>query len=244
MNTRGNGWAASASGNQSRIASCRATDTPSAVISGASLGAFLSGRYAKRSMSTAIDHGHHHAAEQHGRQRDVPLVLPALRQHPAIDRQTTERADHEHLAVREVDQLDDAVHHRVAQARSGRSWRPARCPLAICCNRVPTSTSTGGGGGLGPPPPSRRSSLMDLLNPSVSRRTHRSGRRPTCHPTPGRRSAPCSCCRRSRRTPPCRSHPHPRSSAVLDTRSARIESDHSLSPMVLDSEAMIALAAS
>jgi hypothetical protein len=54
------------------------------------------------------DHGgqqQHHPAGQIGRGAG----------HPADDGPAGQGADHEHIAVREVDQADDAVHHRVPQ---------------------------------------------------------------------------------------------------------------------------------
>jgi hypothetical protein len=44
----------------------------------------------------------------------VQPCLPVLLQHPR-ERQAQPRAQHHHVAVREVDELQDAVHHRVAQ---------------------------------------------------------------------------------------------------------------------------------
>ena len=97
---------------------------PTAVISGASFGAARSGRYATRSIITF----------------SVPLVTiatisdassPTIRARVAVasvrpilpePSRRDERADHEDLAVGEVDQLDDSVDERVAE----RDQRPDR----------------------------------------------------------------------------------------------------------------------
>ena len=100
----------------SRPMFCRMKEKPTAVISGASLGALRSGRY-----PDPLDHRVQQAGREHGdRQRDHQADDQQAR--AGVLRQTDrseearrdERADHEDLAVGEVDQLDDAVDERVA----------------------------------------------------------------------------------------------------------------------------------
>src|SRR5579875_2282047 len=69
----------------------RKNDAPMAVMSGTSRGACRSGRYATRSTATAM-------------RGDVVRGV---------------RAGHEHVAVREVDHVEDAVHHGVAERDEG-----------------------------------------------------------------------------------------------------------------------------
>ena len=80
-----------------------------AVISAAIFGAFRSGRYATRSMTTA-------------RMADPPAASGKRREGKVelldgVERQ--ERPDHEDVAVGEVDEAHDAIDHRVPQGDQG-----------------------------------------------------------------------------------------------------------------------------
>ncbi len=62
--------------------------------------------------SDGDEDGHEGAAEKH--QRHGEGHRGAVGEYVEVDREGAERSGHEDLAVREVDELDDAVHHRVA----------------------------------------------------------------------------------------------------------------------------------
>ena len=91
--------------------------TPIAVISGASRGAPRSGRYATNSIvalsepHASIDRIERREHDRHG--REALPVMEAEDVRPEGDREHA--AEHEHVAVGEVDQLEDAVDERVAQ---------------------------------------------------------------------------------------------------------------------------------
>ena len=117
-------------GEKSRSAEFwRKNETPSAVISGAIRGALRSGRYANRSIDDAEHAGADHRGDEHERQQQVDREHRARRaaaddEHAVAD----ERADHVDLAVREVQQLEDPVDHRVAE-RDQRVDAPERQPV-------------------------------------------------------------------------------------------------------------------
>ena len=92
--------------------------TPIAVISGASRGAPRSGRYATNSIVALSDAAREHREQDQRREDDrdrrgALAVMEAEEVRPEGDREHA--AEHEHVAVREVDQLEDAVDERVAQ---------------------------------------------------------------------------------------------------------------------------------
>ena len=94
---------------------CRMTDRPIAVISGASRGARAQrpiGDSLERVADGYADRNRRHEADQHDRKRRQRDVRADERDD---DRIGDHRPDHHDLAMREVDELDDPVHHRVAE---------------------------------------------------------------------------------------------------------------------------------
>ena len=100
-------------------------ENPTAVISGANLGAPRSGRYATRSISRLSDPQTNIETISVS---SSPAISPsgpggeASSPSEAPQSDPSERADHENVAVGEVDQLDDPVHERVPD----RDQRPDR----------------------------------------------------------------------------------------------------------------------
>ncbi len=98
---------------------CRNNETPMAVIRTLRRGAARM-RFVRQPLDReAHQRAQGHRSDEH-RSAGPPghggpaLRLPVLLQHPR-ERQAQPRAQHHHVAVREVDELQDAVHHRVAQ---------------------------------------------------------------------------------------------------------------------------------
>src|SRR3954453_7889 len=127
--------AASGVGRHSRPTFWRMKLMPIAVISGASLGAVRSGRYATRSIIVLSVPLHSIAMANPRMMPPTVGISPAAGATPggggpaerAPDRDRQDGADHEALAVGEVDQLDDAVDERVAE-RDERPDRPVGQP--------------------------------------------------------------------------------------------------------------------
>ena len=107
----------------------RMNDIPIAVINGASFGALRNGLYATRSIITFSEPvasmltTSTPAMPRMITITDEPALMPSQVRHRYGD----ERAEHEHVAVGEVDQLDDPVDERVAE-RDQRPDRPVRDP--------------------------------------------------------------------------------------------------------------------
>ena len=94
-------------------------ERPIAVMSGASRGA-----RAQRPVGDALERvadAHAHGnRDQHAGGEDRDRRQAGMRADQRGDhRKGRHRADHHHLAVREIDELDDAVHHRVAERDHG-----------------------------------------------------------------------------------------------------------------------------
>ena len=154
------------------------------------------GGAAQRPVGEALhEHRDHHrdrrAPDEQERQREVPLLLDAGREQVGEHGQAAVGADHEDLTVREVDQLDDAVDHRVAQRdqadqraedepvddlrqeRGQQKWVPSSS--GRCGGRCGRRGSVGyrpGGGGRCPPPPEclRWFSRTVEVSPGTARR--------------------------------------------------------------------------
>ena len=94
----------------------RKNETPSALISGAMRGALRNGRYAKRSITTPSTAQPAIAASVTSTSSAQIGTIGFDRAAEQLQRaEADERADHEDVAVREVQQLQDAVDERVAE---------------------------------------------------------------------------------------------------------------------------------
>ncbi len=104
-------------------------ETPSALMSGAIRGAFRSGRYAKRSIATPSTPHPTIAPRIISRMSNQTATLGSCAPpEPGDDPPADERTHHEHVAVREVEQLQDPVDHREPE-RDERVHAPERQPV-------------------------------------------------------------------------------------------------------------------
>ena len=112
------------------------SETPMAVISDVRRGACAAGGSAKRSIRKpsarrpAMEHERH-------RQGAAPAPAAVSRVHSERGVVADERAEHEDVAVREVDQLQDAVDHRVAERDQGVDGAE-RHPFTMCWKKSVT----------------------------------------------------------------------------------------------------------
>ncbi len=100
----------------------RMNEAPIAVISGASLGAWRSRRYATNSTVTLIspqDHEGEHEEPEDRPDEDTHAVRSVEMEHLLDERRADHPSEHEDVAVGEVDQLEDPVHERVAESDEG-----------------------------------------------------------------------------------------------------------------------------
>ena len=98
------------------------SDTPIAVMSSVRRASRRTGRYASRSIRMPEEGAREHRAEHHEqRRRKRGLFAPEAAREVIAD----VGAHHVDVAVREVDEAQDAVHHRVAE-RDQRVDRPER----------------------------------------------------------------------------------------------------------------------
>ena len=94
----------------------RKNETPSALISGAIRGALRRGRYANRSIPTpTIGQTIMAATTMSTSTSQIGDARVGCSSEEVEDSQADERADHEDVTVREVEQLEDPVDHRVPE---------------------------------------------------------------------------------------------------------------------------------
>ncbi len=102
-------------------------------------------RAAHRAVGEALDDHPEEGADRHGDDEDqerLPERGLGPRAEPAGAEEAEERAQHVDVAVREVDQPQDAVDHRVAQGDQGVD-DPQVTPLTSCCRNSATYASPG-----------------------------------------------------------------------------------------------------
>ena len=73
-------------------------------------------------------------------------IIPVAAQRAATERsERQECAEHEHVAVGEIDQLDDPIDHRVAQRHQREQRAVGQPDQAYCRERLPEAGRVGGG---------------------------------------------------------------------------------------------------